>query len=454
MARTRLRVALLAALSTSAALSAALEGCPAPSAKPTDPICTPGAYVFCRCESRQEGTKLCLDNAVAFAKCECGENGQPVQLIPSGDAGFLKIDAAVPPSDKPPIDAKCAGKIAVIASTDQEDPADPQAPLYLYGAAYDGNGAWTVARSTGAALRGQPRGGLIGPTLVAVWLSRSNQVAWTKFEANQKTLSPPDKVGDVLTTKNPAFVTSQATGRLYSLSPDDMMKEGVFSLSAAWDDGNALVAPGDSPVVGKTAPAAALAGSSYVLAFGAANKALSVQTQVSGNWGPPATIPDASTYADFPPVMTSLIGGTEELLMVYIDSDLSLHWTTRSSGTWGPPAVVDTSAIPDGVPSLAPMAGGRAMLVWKTLNGAAMFSQYDPSKTPPWSSPASIFQDGPKLTFPPSVGGGRCASEATVAYLDASGRVNLALYAGGRWMGPYVVPGMTNMTFAGAGEVP
>ena len=33
--------------------------------------CTPGAYVFCRCQDRSEGTKLCQDDGKAFGPCAC-----------------------------------------------------------------------------------------------------------------------------------------------------------------------------------------------------------------------------------------------------------------------------------------------------------------------------------------------------------------------------------------------
>lgn len=42
------------------------------SAAPTksEPLCTPGNYVFCRCQDRQEGTKACSDDGQSFGPCE------------------------------------------------------------------------------------------------------------------------------------------------------------------------------------------------------------------------------------------------------------------------------------------------------------------------------------------------------------------------------------------------
>ena len=41
--------------------------------------CTPGNYVFCRCQNREEGTKLCNDDGHSFGRCEpCETATNPV----------------------------------------------------------------------------------------------------------------------------------------------------------------------------------------------------------------------------------------------------------------------------------------------------------------------------------------------------------------------------------------
>ncbi len=40
-----------------------------------DRICTPGAYVFCRCADRAQGTKLCMDDGTSFEQCTTGNGG-------------------------------------------------------------------------------------------------------------------------------------------------------------------------------------------------------------------------------------------------------------------------------------------------------------------------------------------------------------------------------------------
>jgi cysteine-rich repeat protein len=62
-------------------------------------LCTPGAYVFCRCQDREEGAKLCNETGDGFGKCEpCETDSNPE--IPtdgtsssSGSSGFPQDDA-------------------------------------------------------------------------------------------------------------------------------------------------------------------------------------------------------------------------------------------------------------------------------------------------------------------------------------------------------------------------
>ena len=47
-------------------------------------LCTPAAYVFCRCQNRDEGTKLCNADGESFADClPCDSSGTP----PTGGGG-------------------------------------------------------------------------------------------------------------------------------------------------------------------------------------------------------------------------------------------------------------------------------------------------------------------------------------------------------------------------------
>lgn len=40
-------------------------------------VCTPGAYVFCRCADRSEGTKQCRADGLSFDACTAGTGPCP-----------------------------------------------------------------------------------------------------------------------------------------------------------------------------------------------------------------------------------------------------------------------------------------------------------------------------------------------------------------------------------------
>lgn len=80
-------------------------GCSSAQATKTATRCTPGSYVFCRCQDRQEGTKLCMEDGETFGRCEPCEpdsnpdgepddGGSPKPPRDAGDSG--EADSATP----------------------------------------------------------------------------------------------------------------------------------------------------------------------------------------------------------------------------------------------------------------------------------------------------------------------------------------------------------------------
>src|SRR5262245_26976598 len=83
-----------------ALLLAVFVGCAAETKAKPEKLCTPGAYVFCRCQDRQEGAKLCNETGDGFGKCEpCETDSNPEITDPgtsssgssSGDP-FTEVD--------------------------------------------------------------------------------------------------------------------------------------------------------------------------------------------------------------------------------------------------------------------------------------------------------------------------------------------------------------------------
>lgn len=86
MLRAQHRIALT--LGAAALVGLAFACSSTPAAK-SDKLCTPGAYVFCRCKDRSEGAKLCNEDAVSFGPCE------PCESLGLGE----DLDPGPPPED-------------------------------------------------------------------------------------------------------------------------------------------------------------------------------------------------------------------------------------------------------------------------------------------------------------------------------------------------------------------
>jgi len=85
---------VVAAVFGTAALALLPSACASKTEAKSDTLCTAKAFVFCRCQDRQEGTKLCNDTGTGFGKCEpCETEGNPqIEVPPEQQKG-------VPPPD-------------------------------------------------------------------------------------------------------------------------------------------------------------------------------------------------------------------------------------------------------------------------------------------------------------------------------------------------------------------
>ena len=82
-------------------------GCVTTTAAAVDPItkCTPGAYVYCRCKNRDEGTKLCNPDGHSFATCDPCESPSNPALPDDPKHPPVEVDAGkdAAPSVGPPV---------------------------------------------------------------------------------------------------------------------------------------------------------------------------------------------------------------------------------------------------------------------------------------------------------------------------------------------------------------
>lgn len=90
-----------------------LLACTASPEAKADRLCTPGAYVFCRCRDRQEGSKLCSDDGAGFGPCEpCESFDNPEGPLEPGDPDgsfFPDEDAGVEAGGEQP--ASCGNGV-------------------------------------------------------------------------------------------------------------------------------------------------------------------------------------------------------------------------------------------------------------------------------------------------------------------------------------------------------
>lgn len=431
----------------------AIAACTATSAGPETGVkCTRGAYVYCRCEDRNEGTKLCRPDGVSFDACKCdGSGGAPPDGQPlDPDAGLgsgplEKVDSGAPPTGAT-IDAKCVGKLGLVAGSADDTDA--------YVAAYTGVGVFSVSKSHGPGLRGPATVLPVGSSLVASYLSRYTLLAWTKLTAGA--WSAPNSIGNANASSQTSATLLNGQLRLFYLGQDSRYHMGTYG-TAGWDDATALAEyAGDAgaPVPGKTAPTAAAVGSSITVAFSGNDGTLARETYAIGSWSATSKFTNVNAYDAAPVIIALDPGGTKDLLMVYIGSDLLLHVGTRdaSNKVWNAPTLFDTAASSTET-ALTALPGGKAMLVYKASNGQGYYSIWTPGTG--FAAPLELVAGkNPELASVPSITRGQCGSDATIAYARKDGLVKIIRFTGGVIAGPFDVGGIPKATFVGVGELP
>lgn len=422
------------------------------AAAPATVKCTPGNYVFCRCEDRSEGTKLCNPDGVSFEACKCDGTGGPITPDVDGGIGSTPLEPVdAGPVTGPTIDAKCVGKLGVVAGSAIDNAT--------FVAAYTGAGAFNTSKSSSSpGVRGPVTILPSGTSLVATYLARLGYLGWTKLTGSS--WSSPESLGDGKAAAQPTSMTVLGgQPRLLYLGSDAHFRMGSYGASG-WDialTAGALAEPaGDSgaPIPGKSPPAAATVGSSIVLTFAGDDGSLARETYSSGSWSSITKFPGANAYGTAPAVVALDPGGTKDALMVFAGKDLLLHVATRdaSNHVWNAAILFDTAASSNEI-AMQALPGSKAMLVYKASNGQGYYAVWAASTG--FGPPAELVAGkNPELASVPSITRGQCGSDATLAYAQTDGLVKILRYAGGTMSGPFDVGGITNVTFVGVGEMP
>jgi hypothetical protein len=440
-----------------AAIAGALlfaQGCPAPVLQASAPLCTGGSYAHCICQNSSQGTHRCQPDGRSFDDCLCDSTNAIVD-----DAGFQQYDAGDPPDVAPAtlaINDACAGKLAAIVGA--------QGGVDLFGAAYAGGGKWTVTDSRNGALRGVPRGGLIiDPSnvsaVVAVWESLGNQYVWTKFQANQTSLLSPAQVGPAPplgpagVQGRPGFIDlGYKSAELVALTTDSHFAHGTYTPSLGFSFAGTIDA-GAVALAG--APAIVNTPTGLAMAYSDSSKNLFFQQKLNGLWANPEALQLATAYDSSPPELISFADGS--LLLVYREAGSSkLSWMKRTGTTWSGKQYIDPLDIAADTPTTALMADGRVMLAWKGDDNGVHYSIYDNTSDggTQWSEQATI-ASGESVQLSPFLVNGKCAGTLSAAWAETDGFVKLAFFGtDGTWSEPFVLPGLTGMTYVAVAEIP
>ncbi len=415
-------------------------------------LCTPGNYVYCRCEDRSEGTKLCNADGLSFRPCVCdgSSSGELPPPFEEWDGGLEPVDSGPVDPGAPMIEAACKDRLGVVAGANIDN--------VVYVATYKGSGAFAVSKSTGPAVRESPTVINVGPDLVATWASTFSLVVWSKMRAG--TWSAPESIGSAMTTRGTTAAPYSGGARLVYVDNASNLRFGVYGASG-WDDalGYAGTPTPDAGADGKGDPVATAPSDGSVLVAWTteAGAVVSRSLSAAGNWLVPRTLVQSGAFSG--PVSVTAIEGsaTEDALVVYAGEDLILRGVARDtsgqSKTWKSPVIVDNAAIAI-EHRLVSLPGGKAMLVYLGSNDAPYVSIYTPGAG--FSPPVEMLPGkNPVLATAPVLVKGRCGSDVTAVYAEkASGAVKIVRFAQGQWSRPYDVQGIPRASWAAVGETP
>ena len=414
------------------------------SADPGMRICTPGNYVYCRCENRAEGTKLCLPDGNTFDVCKCDGTNPP-----DPDAGFTEIDSSTNPDSGDagaPNDTACIGKLFLLGGNAGG----------LYAASYKGAGKFTVVSKggAGASIKGAPSiVPLASGGFGAVYRDAFDALYATTFTG---TFGTPVRIGAVTASDVPSLAAVSSDLHMIYRGGDGLHYHGTFT-KGAWDDATAAVTSASVHSFGPSSPTATLpTGDVLTIAYAGADQMLYRQTFATG-WTVATAQADAS-ISTVRPQLIALSDGTHDLLVVYASAgDYKLRSAARDAKTkvWSTPILIDPNAYTTDPVSIAPMKGGRAMLIYRGANLKPYFSVYDPvaSAAAPWSVLAELVTAAnPTVASSPAVAMGACGEDAVAVFAQDNGAVAIQRFVGGTWTLPAAVPGLLNFTDVGIAE--
>jgi hypothetical protein len=105
---------------------------------------------------------------------------------------------------------------------------------------------------------------------------------------------------------------------------------------------------------------------------------------------------------------------------VYVrKEDATLYFASHAKGVWSAPAMVHMAAKSAEPVALAPLAGGKALLAYRALDGKIYASRFDTAAKSLWTAPEGIAMPNPSITSSPALAPGVGGAEVELVYIDA-----------------------------------
>jgi hypothetical protein len=275
---------------------------------------------------------------------------------------------------------------------------------------------------------------------VGLLRSNSNSGELRYLTWSPGSFSAPAAIAAGVTTRATPSIT-QGGGTVSAVFQGDDFKHYFAGYVASWSPTAEPVGGSANQSFGPSPATLTALGSSAVVAFAGNDGNLYDQTRAAGSWQA-ADGHGLSSVLSQTPTVVALASGPDLMIVFSRTSDSAILYTTRTGGTWTTPAVTDPTAFATGAVSVAPLAGGGAVMVFEGTDTKVYWSLYTPSASTPWSQPAALASPNFTTPSPPSVAPGVGGVDAELVFVDSStGLANHARLTGSTWSAPAVIGG-------------
>lgn len=288
-----------------------------------------------------------------------------------------------------------------------------------------------------------------GGGLLATLATNAGALESTTF---QTTWSAPFAIASAATIDGPALTAIGTTAHLLFQGTDFKYLHAQYT--TAWDSASDPVGgAGSSQSYGARGPTVGTAGTDLVALQAGSDSYLYDQTW-TGSWAAAHQQGGAAIQNTLPPTVIALTGGSSDLLAAYLrNGDYKVMTVNRAGGTWATPMLVNTNAYSNDPVALAPLPGGKALLVFRGSDEKPYFSTWDGATT--WTAPAAVVGGtNPMVASIPSVAVGVCGADAVVAWAQVGGGVAFASFIAGAFSTPVNVSGTSSAKFVAIATLP